>query len=380
MSNNQDDWENSAAAQRRKNFFEATPSGSSRLSDPSKDINLPERPRRQQTPHPGAGTSAVDSQEYSELYASSSRVSRQPVDQQRRLVSEYGGDGAPISYDEGTQGDRRRQSQSRPITRRSLSRDGFEGTHEEQSTEQDDIGNGKVSSHTERRKSAMRSRPHQPSDGSGSAKKVTIRLSDEVRYLEHHSPGSSPESTPDSRQRERLQDPSGGRPDTVQREGQVGQLEYGQTRARDTQAWEMRNADERRNDEGRRGSYERDTMDKDTLRYREHRERDYSDERGSYEIDRRRGERRRRSHDGSSGERRRGSDDRSNERSEGRRRRDTSAERRREERKMRAKRTSRDSGQGSDRTGHYGRRRERSKTPPGKMEKFKNMLGITRSK
>jgi hypothetical protein len=238
MSNNQDDWENSAAAQRRKNFFEATPSGSSRLSDPPRDINLPGRPRRQQTPHPRAGTSGVDSQRHSELYASSSRASRQPVDQQKRLVSEYGGDRAPISYNEGALNDRRRQSPTRPTTRRDVSRDGFDGALEERYTEQDDIGNGKASSHTEKGSSAMRSRPRKPSGGSSSAKKVTIRLSDEVRYPKHHSPGSSPESIPDSRQAKRPEQPSSGGSEISEGGTRVGPFGYQQTGARDTQAWE----------------------------------------------------------------------------------------------------------------------------------------------
>ena len=371
MSNNQDDWENSAAAQRRKSSFEATPSGSSRPSDPPRDIILPERPRRQQTPHPRAGTSGLDSQHHSELYASSSRASRQPVDQQRRLVSEYGGDYAPISYDEGAQDERRRQSPTRPTTRRDVSPDGFDGALQERFTEQDDVGNGKASSHTEKGSSAMRSRPRKSSGGSGSAKKVTIRLSDEVRYPKHHSPGSSPESIPNSRQGERRREPSGGTAESGQREAQVGQLEFEQTRTRDTQDLEMSNAHKRRND-GRRESHERDIRDEGTVNHREQREADFSDERSSYGSDRRSGERRRRSGDRSSGERPRRSDERGNERSEGRVRRDDSAERRREERKMRAKRTSRDSGQGSDKRDYYGRRRERSRTPPGKIEKLKN--------
>jgi hypothetical protein len=273
-----------------------------------------------------------------------------------------------VSYDEGAQDHRRRESQSRPTTRRSLSRDGFGGTLEEQFTEQYDIGSGEASSHTEKGKSAMSSRPRKPSGGSGSAKKVTIRLSDEVRYPKHHSPGSSPDSTPDSRQGERLREPSSGRADTCQREGQVGQLEYEQTRAGDLQARETSKADERRTHDGRREIHERDIRDEDTVRYIEQREADYNDEWNNYGSDRRSGERRRRS------------DERSNERSEGRRRRDDGAERRREERRTRRNRTSRDTGQGSDRRDHHGRRRERSKTPPGKIEKFKNMLGITRSK
>jgi hypothetical protein len=365
MSNNQDDWENSAAAQRRKNFFEATPSGSSRPTNPPRDINLPGRPRRQQTPHPRAGTSGVDSQEHSELYASSSRASRKSVDQQRRLVSEYGGDRAPISYDERTQDHRRRLSPTQPTTRRDVSRDRFDEMSEER---QDDIRGGQESSDTQKRKSSMRNRLSTPRGGSSSEKKVAINECADVKYLQRHSPGSSPESRPDSRQGE----PSSGRSDTAQRKAQVGQLEYEQTRARDTQAWEPSKADARRNDDGRRESHESDTRDEDTVRYREQREADYSDERSTYESDRRSTERIRRSDDRSSGERRRRSDARSDERSEGRRRRDESAERRREERRIRRNRTSRDSGQGSDKSGHYGRRRERSRTPPGKIEKLKN--------
>jgi hypothetical protein len=273
-----------------------------------------------------------------------------------------------VSYDEGAQDHRRRESQSRPTTRRSLSRDGFGGTFEERFTEQDDIGSGRASSHTEKGSSAMLSRPREPSDGSGSAKKVTIRLSDEVRYPKHHSPGSSPESVPDSRQVKRPGQPSSGGSEMSKGGTRVGPFGYQQTGARDTQAWETSKADERRNDDGRWESHERDIRDKDTVRHRDQREADYSDERSSHESDRRSGGRRRRNDDRSSGERRR----RSDERSEGRQRRDDSAERRREERRIRRNRTSRESGQGSDRSGHYGQRRERSTTPPGKIEKLKN--------
>jgi hypothetical protein len=312
------------------------------------------------------------------LYASSSRASRQSVDQQRRLVSEYGGDRAPISYDEGTQDDRLRRSPTQPITRREVLRDGFDGALEERFTEPDGIGSGGASSHTGKGKSAMRSRPRRPSGGIGGAKKVRIRLSDEVRYPKHHSPGSSPESIPDSRQVKRPGQPSNGGSEIGEQGTQVG-CGYQQTGARDTQAWETSKPDERRNDDGRRESHERDIRDEDTVRYREQEKADYSDERSSYGSDRRSGERTRKNDDRSSGERRRGRDERS-EGGEGRRRRDDSAERRREERRIRRNRTSRDTGQVSDRSGHYGRRRERSRTPPGKIEKLINLLGITKSK
>jgi hypothetical protein len=143
-----------------------------------------------------------------------------------------------VSYDEGAQDHRRRESQSRPTTRRSLSRDGFGGTLEEQFTEQYDIGSGEASSHTEKGKSAMSSRPRKPSGGSSSAKKVTIRLSDEVRYPKHHSPGSSPESIPDSRQAKRPEQPSSGGSEISEGGTRVGPFGYQQTGARDTQAWE----------------------------------------------------------------------------------------------------------------------------------------------
>ena len=204
MSDNRGDWENSAAAQRRKLFFEGAPSDSSRLSDPPRDDALPERLRRRHTPHPRAGTSGLDSQQQREVHGSNSRPPSQSVDQRRQVGDEYGGGRGPTSYDEETQDHRRRLSQSRP-TRRDLSRDEFEKTAEERFTEQDAIGSLEASSHTEKShtekgKSAMRSQPRKPSGGSGTAKKVTIKLSDEVRYPKHHSPGSSPESIPDSRQ------------------------------------------------------------------------------------------------------------------------------------------------------------------------------------
>jgi hypothetical protein len=234
MSNNQDDWENSAAPQRRKNFFEATPSGSSRPTNPPRDINLPESRRRQQTPHPRAGTSGVDSQEHSELYASSSRASRQSVHQQRRLVSEYGGDRAPISYDEGTQDHRRRLSPIQPTTIRDVSRDRFDEILEER---QDDIRGGQESSNTQKRKSSMRNRLSTPRGGSSSEKKVAINEYADVKYLKRHSPGSSPESRPDSRQGERPGQPSSGGSEIGGGETRVDPSRYQQTRAKGTQTW-----------------------------------------------------------------------------------------------------------------------------------------------
>ena len=354
MSDDRGDWENSAAAQRRKLFFEGAPSDSSRLSDPPRDAALPERPRRRHTPHPRAGTSGLDSQQQSDVHGSNSGPPSQSVDQRRQVGDEYGGGRGPTSYDEETQDHSRRLSQSRP-TRMDLSRDEFERTPGERFTEQDDIGSLEASSHTEKGKSAMRSGPRKPSGGSGTAKKVTIKLSDEVRYPKHHSPGSSPESIPDSRQVKGPGQPSSSGSESGEGGTQVGPLGYQQTDARDAKDWEASEGEQpmqRRRDGGARSRQDEGrSRTEDTIRYKERRDEFYTEGRGS------------------------GSSYRtSGERSEERERRDDSHERRA---RARAARNPRDSGQGGT-SSHYGRRRAQSKTPPGKIERFKNY--ITRSK
>jgi hypothetical protein len=355
MSNNQeDDWETSAAAQRRKGFFETTPSGSSRPADPSRDVDLPARPRRRQTPHPKAGTSGLDAQQQSEYYASSSRDPYRSADQHRQP-----GDGhASTSYDHVAQDRRRRESPARSTTKRDVSRDGFDGAYEQRNTEQDDRRSGQASSNTKKKK-----------------KQVGFEVNAGVSYPKRYSPGSESSSVSD--QEERPEEPSGGQLGAGQPHVQVGQLRYDHTQARDTADWETGKGEQsiqRTSTDRIRRSQDGKLREEDTVRQRERRDEKYSEERSSNRLDRRSGERSRRSDDRRSDDRRR-----SDEKSDERRRRDDSHERRDKERRRRRAETSRDIGQASEeRRRHHERRRERSRTPPGKMEKFKNYF--TRSK
>ena len=221
MSDDRTDWQDSAPAQRREKFFTTTTAGGSIPSDPPRDFDLPERPRRRQTPHPRAERSGLDLQQQSELYASSSRTAGESVDQQRQFGYEYGGGYAPSSYAEV--GQDRRQSDTRSI----------------------DSGSKQESSKTEKRESDMRSRASSPPGGSKSAKKVRILRSDEVRYLKPHSSGSSLESESASSRKEDPQGLSNATTETGRTHAQDSRLLYDQTRAAATQDWQTSKAKER---------------------------------------------------------------------------------------------------------------------------------------